>query len=284
MVLPSLQKRAAVLEPLQKRSAVAERAKRVVPRQNNALRMLTCLSIEGSSCSTVLRQLQKRDVVLHPGHFGIDTDMAEDEQYERKAAADALIAEGKARVRSIRPMKRKTDQQPDLARLRRPNESAADGNKRLRETSKRNLNALLEWKTATAEQVGVEGRWLKRFREEGLAYPSAASHENLEKLADFFGVPDFGDLWQDDLLQRMGLPGPTPKQVEEWKHSRYWKHAEMLLSLLDTGDYGHLAQLVENLHELELSRSSRQAALDRPAASKTIADIIKQRKNDSHDK
>ena len=200
-------------------------------------------------------------------------------QNDHEAAIDELIAASAVRVRSVRLKQRSASREPDLNELRLPHESTAEAKTRFQKTSKRNLNALLEWKPASAQKLGVEGRWLRRFQESGLGYASSASHESLKKLAEFFELDHFVDLWRDDLSQRLGLPGPMPNQVDGWKHSRYWKHAEMLLTLLDTGDYGHLATLVENLHELELSRSARHGGQDRPATKKTIAEVMKRRKS-----
>lgn len=192
----------------------------------------------------------------------------------RRQGAGAFATSGNALNRSFAVLKEK---EPTLDDLRLPMESADESKERFQRISKQNLSALLEWRPSSAADIGVEARWLRRIQQKGLGYASKASHAKLERLAEFFSLSHYTDLWREDLLEALGLPGPTPEQIENWRHSPHWKQAEKLLQLLDTGNFEHLSKIVDDLHELEVARTVRQIEKG-PAESKTIGDFMKKRK------
>jgi len=187
-----------------------------------------------------------------------------------KAAQEEFATSGAAsnRRQSARRLK-----EPTLDDYRLPMESAEDAKVRFQEISRQNIKALLEWRPASAKEIGVEARWLRRLERQGLGYASKSSREKLERIAEFFSLSHFTHLWRSDLLQSLGLPGPSPEQVESWQESPHWKQAEKLIQLLETGNYDHLSKLVDDLHELEISRFVRNT--EKPAAaSKSLGDFM----------
>lgn len=176
-------------------------------------------------------------------------------EWGAKAAHEEFATSGKA---LNRPLPKSKKREPSLYDSRLEGESTKDAKRRFRDISKRNINVLLEWRPASAEDIGVNERWLRGLKKKGLSYVSSASKENLTMLANFFGLPSYLHLWQDDLLDSMGLPGPTEQQINTWRHSIHWKHVGKFLDLLDVGKYDHVINLINDLYELEISRVSRE--------------------------
>lgn len=172
--------------------------------------------------------------------------------------------------------KLKAERSITIADLKHPNETFEAAKERFQIVTKQNIEELLKWKPVTASELGIEGRWLKRLQEFGLGYPSKASLGHLEKLADHFGYSNYLHLWREDLLELMGLPEPTEEKVAKWKHSPNWRRAEKLLELLDSGDFDHLATLIDDMYELGIARTSKSS--EKPSAVATsMKDFVKKK-------
>jgi len=192
----------------------------------------------------------------------------------RRQGAGAFATSGKSQNRRFSVVKEK---EPTLDDLRHSNESADEAKARFQRISKQNIKGLLEWRPASAKDIGVEARWLRRLQRQGLGYASRSSRDKLERLAEFFSLSHFTHLWREDLLKSLGLPGPKPDQVESWLRSPHWKQADKLIQLLDTGEYGHLSKIIDDCHELATRRSVNTSTQE-ATESKSLRDFLKSKR------
>lgn len=197
----------------------------------------------------------------------VSTDWAE------KLQREAFALGGAANNRTLRQHR---EREPSLDDFRLPHETAEESKARFKQVSKANINALFEWRPATAKELGLESRWLKRLCGEGLGFASKKTLDRLVKLADHFSLMHYTQLWRDDLLGVIGLPGPARAQVHALMQSPHWRHAERLVQLLGTGSHNHLASLIDDLFELELGRSARSAS--KKSKPKKLTDYMNRKK------
>lgn len=194
--------------------------------------------------------------------------------WDKKLQASEFATGGAAVIRKQR--KHRPERPITVKDLKQPNESAKAAKERFQEVTRLNLAALLKWRPARASQLGIEGRWLNRLLKHGLGYPSKSSLVHLERLAKHFGYKSYLDLWREDLLNSLGLPGPTQAQAEAWPLSPHWKQAEKLLVLLDSGDFDHLALLIDDLHRL-LPSPTLGSSETPPVGTASLKDFVKKK-------
>ncbi|MAX38404.1 MAG: hypothetical protein CME33_17760 [Gimesia sp.] len=188
-----------------------------------------------------------------------------------KAAHEEFATSGKA---LNRPSNKPKEREPSLDDFRLEGESNEAAQKRFRGISKRNINAILERRPASASEIGVEARWLRRFKEHGLSYVSSASKEKLTILADYFSLPSYLYLWREYLIDSMSLSQSEKDQRNTSMNSVHSKLLNKLEELLDSGRYDHLIQLIDDLYKYELNRSAREEDEKKKAEAQKDQDIF----------
>ena len=191
--------------------------------------------------------------------------MSDADDYESECfdAADEY-----ARSQNARPIVRrhgKGDKKSFIEQFRLKDETTKKTTSRLRQISRININALIGNRDVSAKKIGVDSKWLARLRKHGLSYGSKLNEESLKAIASYFRLSDSMQLWDPTLIKQMGLLSDTKKgfqknRLERIERSRFVKQASRLVELLDTGDFDHVALLIDDLYDLMLKKSSIQSS------------------------
>ena len=100
-----------------------------------------------------------------------------------------------------------------------------------------------------AKKFGFSWRWFRRVSTQGIGKIDKRSHDRLQQIADEFHIK-VEELWDRRLPEKLALKGPSTERLASAKQHRYWKHAEKLLELLESGDHAYLADQIDKLYAL----------------------------------